>query len=163
LTNAEACISSALLLSKEVGYVTFHELVKISSGFYVIPFDATDQLDKDLMRTLTDTLRQFLKTLANTRSRLQGNRVNEVGRRIEELLVNELNKQPLSVKRLGSSGYPDIEISHGGRMIYLEMKTSSLDENSSFRYFYYTSGKKIKYNAKHLLLDITVTEESPHY
>jgi hypothetical protein len=162
LTNTEACISSALL-SKEVGYVTFHELVKISSGFYVIPFDATDQLDKDLMRILTDTLRQFLKTLANTRSRLQGNRVNEVGRRIEELLVNELNKQPLSVKRLGSSGYPDIEISHGGRMIYLEMKTSSLDENSSFRYFYYTSGKKIKYNAKHLLLDITVTEESPHY
>jgi hypothetical protein len=43
------------------------------------------------------------------------------------------------------------------------MKTSSLDENSSFRYFYYTNGKKIKCNAKHLLLDITVSEESPHY
>jgi hypothetical protein len=43
------------------------------------------------------------------------------------------------------------------------MKTSSLNENSSFRYFYYTNGKKIKCNAKHLLLDVMVSEESPHY
>lgn len=43
------------------------------------------------------------------------------------------------------------------------MKTSSLDENSGLRYFYYTNGKKIKCNAKHLLLDIKVSEESPHY
>lgn len=163
MANIEASISSAFLLSKAVGYVRFQEVVKESSGFNVIPFDATDELDKDLMRTLNDTLCKFLKTLTNTRSRLQGNRVNEVGRRIEELLVNELNKQPLYVKKLGSSGYPDIEISHRGRTIYLEMKTSSLDENSSLRYFYYTNGKKIKCNAKHLLLDIIVSEESPHY
>jgi hypothetical protein len=163
LTNINASISNAFLLSKAVGYVRFQEVVEESSGFFVIPFDATDELDKDLMRTLNNTLGKFLKTLTNTRSRLLGNRVNEVGRRIEELLVNELNKQPLSVKKLGSSGYPDIEISHRGRIIYLEMKTSSLDENSSFRYFYYTNGKKIKCNAKHLLLDITVSEECPHY
>jgi hypothetical protein len=163
LTNIKASISSALLLSKAVGYVRFQEVVKESSGFIVIPFDATEELDKDLMRTLNNTLSKFLKTLTNTRSRLQGSRVNEVGRRIEELLVNELNKQPLYVKKLGSSGYPDIEISHRGRIIYLEMKTSSLDENSSFRYFYYTNGKKIKCNARHLLLDIIVSEESPHY
>jgi hypothetical protein len=163
LTNIKASISSVFLLSKAVGYVRFQDVVKESSGFIIIPFDATDELDKDLMRTLNITLDKFLKTLTNTRSRLQGNRVNEVGRRIEELLVNELNKQPLFVKKLGSSGYPDIEISHRGRIIYLEMKTSSLDENSSFRYFYYTNGKKIKCNAKHLLLDIIVSEESPHY
>jgi hypothetical protein len=106
LTNTEACISSALLLSKAVGHVAFHEVVKLSSGFNVIPFDATDELDKDLMRTLSNTLSTFLKTLANTRSRLQGNRVNEVGRRIEELLVNELNKQPLSVKKTGKCWVP---------------------------------------------------------
>jgi hypothetical protein len=115
------------------------------------------------MRTLTNILSKFLRTLTNTRSRLQGNRVNEVGRRIEELLVNELNKQqPLSVKKLGSSGYPDIEISHRGRIIYLEVKTSVILD-SSFRYFYYTNGKKIKSDAKHLLLDITISQESPHY
>jgi hypothetical protein len=163
LADIEASISSAFLLSKEVGYVTFHEVVRVSSGFNIIPFDATDELDKDLMRTLNNILSKFLRTLTNTRSRLQGNRVNEVGRRIEELLVNELNKQPLSVKKLGSSGYPDIEISHRGRTIYLEVKTSSVILDSSFRYFYYTNGKKIKSDAKHLLLDITISQESPHY
>lgn len=163
MANTEASISSAFLLSKVVGYVTFDEVVRASSGFIVIPFDATDKLDKELRRSLDNSLSKFLKTLTNKRFRLQGNRVNGVGRRIEELLVNELNKPPLSVKKLGSSGYPDIEISHMGRIIYLEMKTSSLNETSSFRYFYYTNGKKIKCNAKHLLLDITVSEESPHY
>ncbi|MDQ4101627.1 MAG: hypothetical protein M3115_05525 [Thermoproteota archaeon] len=161
--NIEASVSSASRLSKEVGDVPFQVAVRESSGFVVIPFDATDEMDKDLIRILNNTLNKFLKTLTNTKSRLQGNRVNEVGRRIEELLVNELNKQPLNVKKLGSSGYPDVEISHRGRTIYLEMKTSTLDENSSFRYFYFTNGKKIKCNAKHLLLDIKVSEESPHY
>jgi hypothetical protein len=142
LANIEASISSVFLLSKAVGDVTFQKVVKESSGFIVIPFDATDELDKELVRSLGTILGKSLKTLTNTRSRLQGNRVNEVGRRIEELLVNELNKPPLTVKKLGSSGYPDIEISHMGRIIYLEMKTSSLDEKSSFRYFYYTDGKK---------------------
>lgn len=164
MINTEASISSAFLISKVIGYVPFHQAVRESSGFIVIPFDATDELDKELIRILSNILDKFLKTVTNTRSRLQGKRVNEVGRRIEELLVNELNKQPLSVKKLGRSGYPDIEIFHKGRTIYLELKTSSsLDENSSFRYFYYTNGKKIKCNAKHVLLDITVSEESPYY
>lgn len=163
MSNIQASISNAFLLSKAVGEVSFQDAVRESSGFVVIPFDVTDELDKDLLRILNNALSKFLKTLTNTRSRLQGNRINEVGRRIEELLVNELNKQPLNVKKLGSSGYPDIEIDHRGRTVYLEMKTSTLDENSSFRYFYYTNGKKIKCNAKHLLLDIKVSEESPHY
>jgi hypothetical protein len=43
------------------------------------------------------------------------------------------------------------------------MKTSSVKEKSGFLYFYYTSGDKIKNNARHLLLDIAVTEENPGY
>jgi hypothetical protein len=162
--NTENSLSAIFLLSKKVGRVAFSDVVKASSGFNVVPLDATnDKLDKELISNFNSILSRFLKTSASTRSRFQGSRVNEVGRRIEELLVNELNKQPLSVKKLGSAGYPDIEITHSGRTIYLEMKTSSVILDSSFRYFYYTSGKKIKSNAKHLLLDITVSEESPHY
>jgi hypothetical protein len=162
--DTEDSLSAIFLLSKKVGRVAFSDVVRTSSGFNVVPIDPIDKLDKELISNLNSILSRFLKTSASTRSRFQGSRVNEVGRRIEELLVNELNKPPtLSVKKLGSAGYPDIEISHSGRTIYLEMKTSSVTENSSFRYFYYTSGKKIKSNARHLLLDITVTEESPHY
>jgi hypothetical protein len=162
--DTQDSLSAIFLLSKKVGHVAFSDVVRASSGFSVVPIDATnDKLDKELITNFNSILSRFLKTSTSTRSRFQGSRVNEVGRRIEELLVNELNKQPLSVKKLGSAGYPDIEISHNGRTIYLEMKTSSVILDSSFRYFYYTSGKKIKSNAKHLLLDITVSEESPHY
>jgi hypothetical protein len=74
-----------------------------------------------------------------------------------------MNKPPLAVKRLGKTGYPHIEISYHDLIAYLEMKTSSVKEKSSFRYFYYTSGDKIKQNARHLLLDIAVTQENPNY
>lgn len=74
-----------------------------------------------------------------------------------------MNKGSLTVKKLGKTGYPDIEILHAGRTVYLEMKTSSVSEGSSLRYFYYTNGGKIKCDAIHLLLDISVTEESPRY
>jgi hypothetical protein len=161
--NTEEPLSAIFILSKKVGRVAFSKVVRASSGFSVVPIDANDKLDRDLISNFNSILSRFLKTHTNTRSRFHGTRVNEVGRRIEELLVNELNKQPLSVRKLASAGYPDIEIVHGGRTIYLEMKTSAVILDSGFRYFYYTSGKKIKSDAKHLLLDITVSRESPDY
>lgn len=162
--NIQDSLSEIFLLSKKVGRVAFSDVVKASSGFSVISIDATnDKLDKELISNLNNILSKFLKTHTSTRSRFHGTRVNEVGRRIEELLVNELNKQPLSVRQLASAGYPDIEILHNGRTIYLEMKTSAVILESGFRYFYYTSGKKIKTDAKHILLDITVSRENPDY
>jgi hypothetical protein len=74
-----------------------------------------------------------------------------------------MNEQPLTVKKLPKTGYPDIEISHIDRITYLEMKTSSVKGQSTFRYFYYTNVDKIKAIARHLLLDISVTQESPRY
>lgn len=150
-------------LSKELGKVDFPLIVKLSTGYDVIPINSSNELDKKFIDILNSILKKFLKTCASTRSRYQGNRVNEVGRRIEETIVNEMNKLPLSVKRLAKSGYPDIEIQYQDLTSYLEMKTSSVKEKSGFRYFYYTSGDKIKNNARHLLLDIAVTEENPGY
>ncbi len=125
--------------------------------------DLSKSTDKNLIDLLKSILGGFLKTSTSTRSRYQGSRVNEVGRRIEESIVNEMNKLPLLVKRLGKTGYPDIEISYKDSITYLEMKTSSVKLNSGFRYFYYTKGDKIKSDARHLLLDVAVTEESPRY
>jgi hypothetical protein len=116
-----------------------------------------------LINTLNKIFKEFLKTCISTRSRYQGDRINEVGKRIEDALVHELDKQPLTVKRLPKSGYPDIEISHADHITYLEMKTSAVKEKSGFRYFYYTNVDKIKANARHLLLDISVTQETPRY
>jgi hypothetical protein len=55
------------------------------------------------------------------------------------------------------------EILYEDTIAYLEMKTSSVNKKSGFRYFYYTSDNKLEKNARHLLLDIAVTEESPGY
>jgi hypothetical protein len=159
----EKLLQSVFGLSRELGKVDFPLIVKLSTGYDVIPINISNELDKKFIDTLNGILRKFLKTSASTRSRYQGNRVNEVGRRIEETIVNEMNKLPLSVKRLGKTGYPDIEISYHDLISYLEMKTSSVKEKSGFRYFYYTSGNKIKNSARHLLLDIAVTEENPGY
>lgn len=159
----ERLLQSVFGLSNELGKVDFPLVVKLSTGYDVIPISSSNDVDKKFIDILNGILKKFLKTSASTRSRYQGNRVNEVGRRIEETIVNEMNKMPLSVKRLGKTGYPDIEISYQDLISYLEMKTSSVKEKSGFRYFYYTSGDKIKNNARHLLLDIAVTEENPGY
>jgi hypothetical protein len=162
-TRKEELLLSAFGLSKELGRVDFPLIVKLSTGFSVIPINRTNPSDNNFIEIINGILKKFLKTSASTRSRYEGGRINEVGRRIEETIVNEMNKLPLAVKRLGKTGYPDIEISYQDLSAYLEMKTSSVKEKSSFRYFYYTSGDKIKQNARHLLLDIAVTQESPNY
>jgi hypothetical protein len=162
--NVQDLLSEIFLLPKKVGRIAFADVVKVSSGFSVIPIDKTnDKLDKELLSTLDSILSEFLKRSTRTGARSKSARVNEVGRHLEESLVHELNNQPLSVRQLKSAGYPDVEIVHSGRTIYLEMKTSSVTEESSFRYFYFTSGKKIKSDAKHLLLDVTVNQEDPHH
>ena len=76
-----------------------------------------------LIDSLNKIFKAFLKTSTSTRSRYQGDRINEVGRRIEDALVHEMNKEPLTVKKLPKTGYPDIEISQTDRITYLEMKT----------------------------------------
>jgi len=50
-------------------------------------------------------------------------------------------KSSLAVKKLPKTGYPDIEVSQADRITYLEMKTSSVKEQSGFRY---TNVDKIK-------------------
>ena len=58
-----------------------------------------------LIGSLNRICKDFLKTSTSTRSRYRGGRINEVGRTIEDALVHEMNKQPLTVKKLPKSGY----------------------------------------------------------
>jgi hypothetical protein len=163
LTFAKLSLQRVFHLSSELGKVEFPIIVKSSIGYDVIPVSPSYESDKEFIEILNSILKKFVKTSASTRTRFQGNRINEIGRRIEETIVNEMNKSPLAVKRLAKSGYPDIEISYGDLVAYLEIKTSPIQEKSGFRYFYYTSGTKINQTARHLLLDIAVTQENPGY
>ncbi len=68
-----------------------------------------------------------------------------------------ISNTPFTVTQLASTGYPDTEILFDGQPIYMELKTSGVvAEKSSYRYFYYTKGSKIKKSARHLLVTILV-------
>ena len=96
--------------------------------------------------------------------RFFGNRINEVSRAIENELVEEIRKTGLKPKILPAMGYPDIElIDQHGRLTYLEVKISSIVKHSRLRSFYYTNGKKIKRDARHLLLGLLIIEEKDKY
>ena len=76
-------------LSKQLGRIPFPTIVKQSTGFDVIPVNLQDSSDKVLIDNLKSIFKDFLKMSTSTRSRYQGNRINEVGRRIEDALVRD--------------------------------------------------------------------------
>ena len=162
MSEKEDLIRSVFKLSKRIGKVSFTELVKLSTTFDVIPLNLKDPKDENLVKTLQSILKTYLKNLSSSGYRLKGERINEVGRNIEGALVHEITRS-LNANKLGTSGYPDIEILEAqNRVTYLEVKTSSVGKKkSTYRYFYYTSGKKIKTHARHLLLVILVMKEGP--
>ena len=45
----------------------------------------------------------------------------------------------------------------------MEVKVSSISKHSHLRSFYYSNGKKIKNDARHLLLGLLITEENDKY
>ena len=66
--------------------------------------------------------------------------------------------------------YPDIDLPNAGYLILkflmpITLHTSAVKGKSGFRYFYYTnvSKYKIKANARHLLLNVSVTQDTPRY
>ena len=60
----------------------------------MIPINRNETHDKALINILQNIIKSFLKTSMSARSRYQGDRVNEVERRIEEVLeVTQFNMQ----------------------------------------------------------------------
>lgn len=81
------------------------------------------------------------------------------------MIESEIRKTPLEINRLGKTGYPDFEIKQNGRITYLELKiTGNINKQTTHhRMFYLTSGKKVKNDARHLLLLIQMEEEESKY
>lgn len=149
-------------LHKQVGTVQFPEVVRESSGFEVIPIDDDRDEDKELLRHLTFALAGFKSLAEKSGMRFTAPRINDVGKKFEAVIKGELAKTPIEITRLAASGYPDYEIKQGDRLTYLEMKsTGSLKAaTSTFRTFYFSSGTKLKGDARHLLVVFHMQEES---
>lgn len=144
--------------------ISFKDVLETTSGYKLHPVNLQQQEDNELIETLVNSCKNFLALSNKAGRRHTGNRINEVSKKIENELVDEIKKTALGVKILSAQGYPDIElIDTYGRVTYLEVKISSKTERDSFRTFYYSSGKKVKSDARHLLLGLLVTKESDRY
>lgn len=152
-------------LKKKVGTVHFSKVVFESAGHMVIPIRSKEPEDRALIKHLSYALNNFLKLTEKSGSRFTGARINDVGKKLENQIVEEIRKTPLIVEKLGQSGYPDFEIKQKQRITYLEIKTTGniRKEQTHHRMFYYSSGKKIAYDARHLLLQIQMEEEASKY
>ncbi|MDA4118707.1 MAG: hypothetical protein OK455_10240, partial [Thaumarchaeota archaeon] len=145
-----------------MGAIRFSELVMESSGHRVLPIDPNSDADLDLLNHLLRALTAFVRLTEKSGQRFRGNRINDIGKRFEYMVVDELKKTPLSVSKLGRPGYPDCVLSQGERVTYLEIKTSGTIQNKSNMHlpsFSMSSCKKIESDARHLLLKVQFEEE----
>lgn len=144
--------------------IPFPELIKATTGYEIIPVNISLKEDKDLLEALISAAKDLIDLSEKTQRRFRGDRINEVGKRIEQEFAQALRATPLSVKLLTAPGYPNIELRDSmGRFTYLESKAVSKGWGSTLRAFYYTKGHKIKADAHHLLIGWIVEEESPKY
>jgi len=157
-------IKDGILISKKIKNIPFSELLRATTPFDIDPLNLADPDDKELLNDLTTSAKKFIAHLDRTHTRFEGGRINEVGRRIEEVFVEELKKTKLKPSLLSAAGYPDIKIldSHD-RVTFIESKAVSQDWDSSFRSFYYTSGKKIDSSGRHLLIAWDISKERDNY
>jgi hypothetical protein len=148
-------------IRKGLPQVSFADLVRESSGHVVLPIDPYSREDMLLLSHLSQSLTAFVRLTEKSGQRFTGHRINEVGKRFEYMIADELRKTPIQASVLGRPGYPDCVLKQGERVTYLEIKTSaSAQESNRFlKSFSFSSGKKIKSDARHLLLKVQLEEE----
>lgn len=165
MTDDKELILQAIEAQKKLKDIPFGDMIGISTGKKLIPLNISgDPMDNELYGKITYAIKSYLAICKKTHRRLRGDRINEVGKAIESEFVQELQRGGLKVTLLAEAGYPDMKVvdSHD-RITYLESKATSKGWNSGFRSFYFTSGKKIESDARHLLIGWSVTEETAKY
>ena len=137
--------------------VAFPDLVSKLSGCNVIAINPPHPLINTLEKGLNDMVSRAKYT------RYHGGRVNEVGRSLEaEIRAIIESSGVATIERPGqAAGYPDMSLkAKDGTRYYLEIKTTTESRNkpSALRAFYISSGKKITWDAHHLLVHLYVTQ-----
>lgn len=152
-------------LPSVLGKRGFSEILVAVCGHSILPMDLTDTADSKLLDTIKQAMDNFMKASRKSETRYKASRANEAGSKMESAIVEEMKKTWLDPEKLGSSGYPDLLIKLDGKTSYIELKTSAQKnkKGTHHRLFYFTSGKKIKMDAHHLLLQIQIVEEVDKY
>jgi hypothetical protein len=157
-------IDKLIEISPTLDKVSFKDVLERTSGHKLAPINLNEEDDKELITNLVKSCKNFL-ALSNKADRgHKGARVNEVSKKFEYELVEEIRKTGLNTRILAAQGYPDIELIDGhNRVTYLEVKITSKEKKTGFRTFYYSNAKKIASDARHLLLGLRVMKENGNY
>lgn len=161
----EAQISGVFNLTKQIGKQYFRDIFATSCGYKIIRVDVKKVGDRKIVDFVARAMNNFLASSQKSGTRYKGNRANDVGKKMETGIIEELKKTPLVPTSLGSSGYPDLYVAYKSKKIYIELKTSAQTKKATthHRLFYFTSGKKVNADAHHLLLQIQIEEEADKY
>jgi hypothetical protein len=157
----------ALKLHELIGQIKFTDMVYLSTGHKVLVVDrANDPYIRLLIETLQNAVERYKLNSLQSNKAFGGNRMNDVGMSIKNdvafMLQNSLTN--FDAKRIAGVGYPDIEITSRSTLTphptaYLEIKASTMDKDSAFRYLYYSSLGRVQRDAYHLLLDLVMAKK----
>jgi len=161
----ERQISDVFKLTKRIGKQNFRDIFAKSCGYKILQINMKKARDKQIIDFISQAMANFLVSSKRSGTRYKGNRANDVGKKLEPAIIEELKKTDLLPMPLGSSGYPDLYLEYHTKKVYLELKTSAQKKKATthHRLFYFTSGKKVKFDAHHLLLQVQIEEEADKY
>ncbi len=130
----------------------FSELVSTSCGKSVVEI----KKNHPILEILSQGLNTILSKSKYTR--YEDKRINDLGRALEQE-IKDIIKNHKDVELLPYSqhvGYPDLRLKIQNDIVFIEIKTSSKDDNfkSTQRVFYYTNGNKISADGYHLLIQL---------
>lgn len=152
-------------LQKQFGKQYFRDVLKASCDYTIIKVDKNNAVDRKIVDLIGGAMINFLNAVNRAGIRFKGNRANDVGKKLEDGIIEEMKKTVLKPTKLGASGYPDLYLEFDSEKVFLELKTSAQKRkrDTHYRLFYFTSGKKITCDAHHLLLQIQIEEEANKY
>ncbi len=152
--------------------VPFNLVIKGLSGYDVIPFNADNKKDEELLNFLKKGAEQTTKDAFN--KGITSNRPNEVGNYIEDYVLKFLIRVGLKASRpktkLGkkkATGYPDVlVIDKYNRPTYVEVKTYNIKNYQTTQRSFYLSPSskkddfKITCNARHLIFSFQIEKRN---
>lgn len=140
--------------------IALPNLIQLISGKIVYDWDgeSVDEIKAAAQNVITSVQANFI----------EANRINEVGNRVEDLVMEALIEQGFTAGRprtesgrKKSAGYPDLFASDDEHLYYIEIKTySSRTINSTQRTFYISPSEdfKVAQDGFHLLLAFSTEE-----
>ena len=154
--------------------IPFSVVIKSLSNHRLIELDLNTKQDNQLLDDLVNSIKFSYD--GGYITRIKSARVNEVGNKIEEPLMNGINYANTGLRacrpntkdgKKQSSGYPDILLyDKDGRPTYLEVKTFSPNSKETFfRSFYLSPSNsfKVDKDARHLLVGFEIEKDGDQY